>query len=78
MLSLNDKEKEYFLKLSRSSDTDILKDYLTRIIKEVSDIDNLTTDIIKNAQTVKFILKSQLLDLLEEHTVEQGEEDSYD
>lgn len=78
MLQLNKQEKEVFLKLSRSSDVEILKGYIQKVINEVSDIDNLSTDIIKNAQTTKSILKNQLLEHLTEQKIEEEASDLYE
>jgi len=78
MLQLNKQEKEVFLKLSRSSDAEILKGYIQKVINEVSNIDNLSTDIIKNAQTTKSILKNQLLEHLTEQKIEEEANDLYE
>jgi len=78
MLQLNKQEKEIFLKLSRSSDAEILKGYVEKLISEITNVDNLSTDIIKNAQTTKAILKGHLLDHLTEQTIEEEQQDTYE
>ena len=78
MLSLNEQEKQVFLKLSRQADGQVLKEYIKKIITEVTSIDNLSSDIIVNMQNVKSILNSQLLEHLTESKVEEFEEDSYE
>lgn len=78
MLQLNKQEKEVFLKLARSQDAEIIKGYVERLIADITDIDNLSTDIIKNAQVVKSTLKSQLLDHLTEQKIEEEKQDTYE
>ena len=78
MLQLNEQEKEVFLKLARSQDADIIKGYIERVIGEVVNIDNLSTDPIRNAQITKQILKSDLLDHLTEHRVDKQEPENYE
>ena len=78
MLSLNEQEKDVFLKLARSQDAEIIKGYIEKVMKETSDVENLTSDIIQNAKTVKHILQTNLLDILDEKIVEPHKEDSYE
>jgi hypothetical protein len=78
MQSLNEQEKEVFLKLARSQDADILKLYIAKLIKDVVSVDNLTSDPIQNARVTKQTLTTNLLDLLTETEVEPNEEDTYE
>lgn len=78
MLLLNEQEQDVFNKLARSNDADILRSYITKLINEVTNIDNLNSDIIINMRNVKSILKTGLLDYLTDSTVEAPEEDSYE
>ena len=78
MLSLNKQEKDVFYKLSSGEDGKILREYIGKVIDEVSNVDNLTSDIIKNAQNVRSILKSQLQEHLVRTEVDLNEEDTYE
>lgn len=78
MLSLNKQEKDLFYKLSKSQDGELLSNYMQRIISQLSDVDTLTTDIIKNRQMVKSVLKAHFVDLLRDTEVKQEEPESYE
>jgi len=78
MLSLNKQEKDVFDKLSHGQDGKVLKAYISKLIEEVSSVDNLTSDIIKNAQNVRTALKGQLLEHLTHTEFSQNKEDTYE
>lgn len=78
MLSLNKEEKALFYKLSKSQDGKILTNYVNKIISELSDVDTLTTDIIKNRQIVKSVLKAHIVDFLKDTEVEPEEIETYE
>jgi len=78
MLKLNKVEKDMFKKLSHDDDVKTLKVFIGRLIAELSDIENLSLDPISNAQNVKAMLKSNLLDNLEKREVEVSKEDNWD
>lgn len=78
MLSLNKQEKALFYKLSKSQDGEILSGYVQRIINELSDVDTITTDIIKNRQIVKSVLKTHLVEPLRDTEPQREEVESYE
>lgn len=78
MHSLNKQEKDLFYKLSKSHDGKILTEYMEKLIQQLSDVDSLTTDIIKNRQVVKSVLKAQVIDLLRDTEPQREEAESYE
>lgn len=67
-----------FLKLARSEHAKSLKEYIVRVIQHVTDVDNLTSDIVQNVQNTKAILQADLLSHLTEAKIEEQDEDSYE
>lgn len=78
MISLNDTEKELFSRLSKTDEGRVLKEYILKIIGELSDVDSLTSDIIENRRIVKSSLKAGLIDLLEDRQPAREEPETWD
>jgi uncharacterized protein YicC (UPF0701 family) len=75
---LNKQEKEMFLGLSRSTEGEVLKDYIEKLIVRISSVDNMTTDVIKNQQQVASLIKNELLEYLTESKIEQEVPESWE
>ena len=75
---LNKQEKQIFLKLARTEEGKVLRDYIQKLVDQLSDIDSITGDAIKDRQFVKQLLNTELLSYFHESKTTKKEDDSWE